>query len=137
MVSILIWIIWGFLAELLAKMIAASDLQIKNKHTHLQGWLLHYGVGIFFAFAYQQFFTGTRPLNKVKEGVIIGALTGVFGMLVWRLTFLLHPNPPRTNYRRFYGQLIVAHIIFGVVARLFLPRMGVAARHPRIQKKQA
>jgi hypothetical protein len=123
---------------LLAKMIANLNVPIKKEDTRLQGWLLHYGVGIFFAFTYRHFLKEIRPLDKVKAGLIIGALTGVFGMSVWRLTFLLHPKPPVTNYRRFYGQLLVAHVIFGVVTCLFLPRkQALMAAAPGLQKVYA
>jgi hypothetical protein len=84
------------------------------------GWLVHYSVGVFFAAIYKPILETWNIEPTVKNGAIIGGITGLFGAAIWNLTFRLHPLPPRINYRRFYGQLVIAHIIFGTVTILLL-----------------
>src|SRR6187551_577236 len=86
--------------RLLAGMI--DNLTPLNRHEAIKlGWLVHYSVGVFFALIYKPILEKAHIEPTVKNGAIIGGITGLFGAAIWNLTFHLHPNPPSINYRRF------------------------------------
>jgi len=80
---------------------------------HPAGWIIHYGVGLLFNILYWIVidYHGYRP--GLFLFVVLGAISGILGCLVWEVTFQLHPDSPRTNFREFYGQLFFAHVLFG------------------------
>lgn len=100
---------------LLANMIRSLMPHLHKENAYKAGWAVHYSVGIFFALVYKYILQKNRKTGSVKKGTIMGGLTGLAAVAIWQMTFRLHPNPPKTHYNRFYGQLVVAHIIFGVV----------------------
>ena len=112
--------------RLLAGMMEKLTTLNKDEATKI-GWLVHYSVGIFFALVYQSLVEKRLIQANVKSGLVIGGITGLFGVAIWHLTRSLHPKPPRTNYRKFYGQLVVAHIIFGTITIILLRRKNTGS----------
>ena len=98
---------------LLAEMVQKLHPSIPKNDAQIIGWVLHYGVGVFFASVYR--FLLKQKTANIKAGAIVGGITGLVGISIWQLSFLLHPRPPRTDYTKFYGQLMIGHIIFGIV----------------------
>jgi hypothetical protein len=80
----------------------------------LAGWGLHYGIGLGFAAGYKSFIGLTGAKTSFRNGLLYGALAGVTGILTWQSLFKIHPSPPKTHRTMFYGQLFVAHLIFGL-----------------------
>jgi hypothetical protein len=103
---------------LLAEMIQKINPSIRKSDAQTIGWIVHYGVGVFFASVYHYLLK--HKTGNVKTGAIVGGITGMAGVSIWQLLFLLHPRPPQTDYTKFYGQLMIGHIIFGIVTCLFL-----------------
>ena len=88
------------------------------------GWITHYTVGVLFTFLYEYLWQNTSIKPTVKSGAILGGLSGIAGVLSWKLAFKAHPAPPRTDYRKFYNQLLIAHIIFGMFVALTRKETG-------------
>lgn len=89
---------------------------LKDEDKHPAGWGLHYLAGIFFVASY--WFISNKALRKptATKIFLIGSLSGVVGIAVWKLLFVQHDNPPQ-NYRYgYYRQLLIAHIIFSAFA---------------------
>lgn len=95
-------------------------LPLKKDSSGVTGWLLHYSVGILFALIYNAILRKRRIQNPAAQGAMIGAVSGIAAVLIWETSFRLHPAPPAVDYKRYYGQLVIAHIIFGTVAILVL-----------------
>ena len=112
--------------QILNKLLQRMDfpLEIKNKH-HLAGWVLHYQVGIFFSIIYDLLWRKTSIRPTFINSVIMGAITGIFGILVWKTTFALHPNPPAIHFKEYYRQLLIAHVLFGIFAKLGYQLPGI------------
>lgn len=89
--------------------------RLNRRKSQLAGWLLHYAVGFVFCAAYAKLWKSKTPLMD-HYGIVPGAASGLIAVAVWRSAIKLHPRPPRTNYKKFYGQLIPAHMIFAVTA---------------------
>lgn len=104
--------------ELLNKLSNRVEKRFHMNHNDAEGWLMHYGVGLFFSSVYDQLWrkTGIRP--SVIQSILLGATTGVAGTAIWELTFRMHPNPPKIDFKEYYIQLLAAHAVFGLFAAL-------------------
>jgi hypothetical protein len=94
---------------------ARRDLGTSKKLSKPLGWVVHYGVAIGFTVGYQLLLGLARMQPTVKNGTLFGAAAGVTGNLSWKNLFDAHLVPPRTDKKRFYAQLLVAHLIFGII----------------------
>lgn len=104
--------------ELLNALIDRSKYlpQISDKTTHPAGWGAHYTIGILFVLSYKMLWEKSLEKPTLAKTLIIGAASGLVGILSWKIFFLEHDNPP-SNYRQgYYRQLFFAHIIFGISA---------------------
>ncbi|GAB2692798.1 hypothetical protein GCM10027037_15280 [Mucilaginibacter koreensis] len=79
------------------------------------GWLLHYATGTAFSAIYKQYLNKAGKKPNVSNGLAMGAISGVAGIAMWKSVFTAHPWPPKISHQRFFAQLFVAHLIFGVV----------------------
>lgn len=82
---------------------------------HLMGYLVHYLVGLFFSFFYFHLFNQKIISGKWRNFTWMGFINGIIGSLGWYLSIKIHSNPPKIKLGRYFLQLIVAHIIFGII----------------------
>ncbi len=87
---------------------------IDKQKASVAGWVAHYGVGVLFAAVYRQLWRKRKISFSSRSGLLLGALSGLLAAAVWKTVLNLHPSPPQLKYNRFYGQLIPAHVIFGL-----------------------
>ena len=91
---------------------------VKDNDTHPAGWGLHYLAGIAFVSAYWLLWHKALRKPRTSKILVIGAASGLIGIIVWKLLFTQHNNPPH-NYRYgYYRQLLIAHIVFSASALL-------------------
>ena len=90
-----------------------------SKHAKkIAGWGAHFAMGLVFAAIYVELWETKKIKHNLKNALILGALSGVIGLFIWKATFKVHPLPPWLNYTHFYLQRIPAHIVFAVGATL-------------------
>lgn len=89
-----------------------------KKATQLGGWATHYAVGLLFVVAYRELWKTGKIKKTMANGIILGALSGAFAVLIWKATMKAHPAPPGIDFTNYYIQLVPAHIVFGVCATL-------------------
>ncbi len=89
-----------------------------SKENTLDGWVVHYAVGFFFATIYDQIWTKHKSTPTISSGLILGGVNGAIAVGVWKATFELHPNPPKIEYKKYFGHLVVAHLVFGAFSAL-------------------
>ena len=69
---------------------------------------------------------------------MLGGLSGILAIIIWKSTFKLHPAPPKIQTGKYYGHLLITHFIFGAFAVLGY-KFGAGDRIPsqtkRIDKK--
>jgi hypothetical protein len=94
---------------------AKRNLGTSKKKSQPLGWATHYVVGLGFAIGYRLLLRATRLRPSPKNGIPFGAAAGVIGIFWWKNLFERHLLPPNTSKKRFFRQLIVAHLIFGLV----------------------
>lgn len=106
--------------ELLGKMLYRVIPGIKKPDSKVAGWCLHGATGLAFTIVYKVLLDHTKLKSNVPEAILLGVANGLAGVVIWKTTFLLHPNPPKINFRKFFGHLIVAHLFFATPALLIL-----------------
>ena len=120
--------------ELLAHLIAGPEGPYRGDDL-AKGWLAHYLVGAAFSLSYLQFFQGKYIQNPIAKGALFGGLYGIAGAAGWKAGFSAHPAPPQTDYKAYYGHLILAHILFGTLA-FGLPEQQSKAKSSEKQTKK-
>lgn len=104
--------------ELLAALEKKALPEEAKEFAAVAGWATHYTIGIFWAGVYKYLWQKTRIEPTVKSGLVLGGLSGLTGVLIWKATFNIHPNPPRIDFKKFYIQLLIAHLIFGLAVTI-------------------
>ncbi|HKH60227.1 MAG TPA: hypothetical protein VKA49_05320 [Flavitalea sp.] len=121
--------------ELLAILLRRLVPELNKKYSKIAGWNIHYAVGIAFAIIYSTLWEKNKLKASVKSGLLLGGLSGLLAIIIWKATFLLHPSPPNVEFKRYYGNLFVAHLVFGAFAsigykiaksNLLLPRITIS-----------
>ena len=104
--------------ELLNELIDRSDKlpDIKDKKEHPAGWLIHYSLGAVFVISYWILWRKSLKSPGIAKGLVIGAASGLIGILGWKIMFAASDNPPDNDRYRYYRQLFVAHLIFSTFA---------------------
>jgi hypothetical protein len=82
------------------------------------GWGAHYAVGLLFVLVYQELWKTGKIKKSIRNGILLGALSGALAVAVWKATIKSHPAPPWIDFTKFYIQLVPAHIVFAVCATL-------------------
>ena len=104
--------------EILGQLLRRLIPLIKKKYTRAAGWQAHYLVGILFAAVYIYLWSKKGITPTVKNGLLFGGISGLIAMGVWKSVMKMHPNPPLLHFKKFYMQLLPAHIVFGLAATL-------------------
>jgi hypothetical protein len=92
--------------------------EVQDNNTHPAGWGLHYATGIAFMGAYYLLWKKVLVKPTPARIMITGICSGAVGIVVWKLLFSQHKNPPH-NYRYgYYKQLMIAHLIFSITGLL-------------------
>ena len=99
--------------ELIGKMIKRTDIDLDKNESQFAGWLMHYLIGIAFAGAYEELIkvTGIKP--SIKNGAIMGALSGFPASATWHTSLEMHPAAPRKSNFEYYVELFLGHVVFG------------------------
>ncbi|MEJ2884271.1 hypothetical protein [Pedobacter sp. GR22-6] len=104
--------------EHLGTMVGRLAPLLSKRAKVIAGWGAHYAMGMIFAAVYVELWESGKIEHSLKNALILGALSGVVGFLIWKATFKVHPLPPAMNYTNFYLQRIPAHIVFAIFATL-------------------
>jgi hypothetical protein len=87
-----------------------------KKLNQTQGWAAHYAVGLLFAAVYVELWERRKLKPSFTNALMLGAASGGLAVLIWKLTFKMHPVPPWIRYNKYYTQLVPAHIVFALLA---------------------
>jgi hypothetical protein len=78
------------------------------------GWQAHYAFGTIWGLTYAFWKNGKHPLSRA---LLFGAMGGAAGVFLWKKAFDLNPRPPRIDYPKFYAEVFLAHLIFGLTVQ--------------------
>ncbi len=108
----------NFKEPVLLDKMAGRLLPVLNTKNRLAGWAIHFAVGLLFAETFAQFWKPGQNFANVKRGLVVGGLSGIAAILLWKFTLEAHPLPPAVDFVRFAGQLFIAHVVFGLFGAL-------------------
>jgi uncharacterized membrane protein YagU involved in acid resistance len=96
----------------------------------LVGWIMHFMIGVIFAFAYAFFFLNwVKHVNSnVLKGVIFGVAAFIFAQISMAMLGALMGGIPASNDSVALTMIgsIVGHVIFGIVVALLIKQEDVA-----------
>jgi hypothetical protein len=86
----------------------------KNQTHFITGYILHYLAGLIFSICYKFFWDRRKRKPGYMNSLIGGFINGIFGVGIWHTLFkAIHR--PWLGLKKYYLQLIIAHIIFGFI----------------------
>ncbi|MCC6412062.1 MAG: hypothetical protein IT270_10410 [Saprospiraceae bacterium] len=104
--------------EVLGELINRFPINFSKTQTQIAGWVAHYATGVGFEVLYSQLWKQKKIKPSLASGALLGAASGVAGILVWKAAFKAHPNPQPKNLKKYFGHLMLAHVVFGVFSAL-------------------
>lgn len=84
----------------------------------IAGWGAHFAMGLVLAAFYVELWETKKIKHTIRNGIILGAISGVLGYLIWKATFKAHPLPPWVDFSKYYLQRIPAHVVFAIGATI-------------------
>jgi hypothetical protein len=94
--------------------IRISNLEFEPKYTSAVGWILHYLVGLLFVVVYHWLWANKVIDDSWQSGLLLGAASGIVGILGWMVIFTLPLKSPRVAFASYYVQLFFAHLFFAM-----------------------
>lgn len=101
---------------LLTYILSALKMEVSPQTKTFLAWLLHYIIGLAFVVAYHFLWVYEIVEMSWPSAFVLGALSGVIGILGWMLMFEMVPKKPNIDFKGYYVQLFFAHIVFGITA---------------------
>ncbi len=94
----------------------ALRMELSASARKTTGWAIHYLIGALFVIGYHMIWKfEILPVNW-KSALILGAASGMLGILGWMLIFMIPANNPPVRFGQYYLQLFFAHIFFAAGA---------------------
>jgi hypothetical protein len=82
------------------------------------GWATHYTIGILMTLSFNVIWSALRVKPTFQRGLISGSIGGLIAIVSWRILFSALPSRSRNYYSKFYTQLFLAHLVFGLTVTL-------------------
>ncbi|HEX8561699.1 MAG TPA: hypothetical protein VF676_01855 [Flavobacterium sp.] len=101
---------------LLKKILQRLKVNLSEGWQKAAGWLIHYSIGLLFIIAYNLIWTYTYLDPTWFCGIVFGIISGGIGIAGWMVIFRLPKDAPRIDFRGYYLQLFVVHIVFALAA---------------------
>jgi hypothetical protein len=91
----------------------------KDNESHIHtAWAVHNLVGVTFSMVYALLWTFGIGKPDLKNGTVLGALSGLLGTAVWKTVIKTDKSLPRLSTGHLSANLIPAHILFGITAAM-------------------
>lgn len=103
-------------AHLLNGLLDRSKFSNSNiQKNNFLGWILHFTIGICMAAMLYFYYMYISNYISLWLGIVLGFVLGIIGIAGWLIMKNCHSKPPEINWYSFFIQLVVAHVVFGVV----------------------
>lgn len=104
--------------DVLRQLIKRLPTTESNDSAEVAGWGGHYAAGLLFVLVYHQLWKQNKIKPSIMSGALLGAASGLAGIIVWKIAFMVHPNPQRKNLNNYFRHLLFAHVVFGISSAL-------------------
>jgi len=78
------------------------------------GWMTHYTMGICWALLFELLFKKAAVKANFTNALVLGTMSGLTGIWIWRFAFKIHRTPPRIDFNQFYWHLLLAHVVYSL-----------------------
>lgn len=75
-------------------------------------WVIHYLIGVLFVIGYHLLWDNGIMQVSWLSTLILGVCIGLIGIFGWMILFNIIPKKPAIDYKGYYLQLFIAHLIF-------------------------
>lgn len=103
---------------LLTYVLTALHLKIPANFKIVLAWGLHYLIGLFFVMGYHFLWINNYVKLSLYSSIFLGAISGIIGIIGWIILFVIIPKKSTIDFKGYYLQLFIAHVIFGITALL-------------------
>jgi hypothetical protein len=100
--------------DVLARLVERLHITDSKNSAQVAGWGGHYAIGLLFMAIYYQLWKHKKIKPTLISGALLGLVSGVVGIISWKIMFNMHPNPPAKNLKNYFRHLLFAHVVFGV-----------------------
>jgi ABC-type Fe3+-siderophore transport system permease subunit len=97
-------------------LVGESNYKSPSTNAYIVGTVAHFSVGILFSLAYFLLWNWGIFRNNLEDSVIVGIISGVAAVVVWKSFLTLHSSPPQFSEINYFLALFLAHIVFAVVS---------------------
>ncbi|MFW6290120.1 MAG: hypothetical protein ACOC0R_04045 [Mariniphaga sp.] len=97
----------------------------ETRKNHPAGFVIHFITGTFFSKLFDTLWKKTVLHPDFGTSFSFGFISGLVGITGWHIFFTLHPDPPKVKQKKFYAQLLAAHVVFGVLNGLVYKNHGI------------
>ncbi len=104
--------------DVLAQLIKRLPNSYSEETAQIAGWGMHYTIGLLFVVIYNELWKQKNIDPTVTSGTLLGAASGLTGIIAWKIMFEAHPNPPAKDLKHYFRHLLFAHVVFGVFSAL-------------------
>lgn len=80
----------------------------------IAGWTLHYLIGLIFVVIFHVLWQWGLYNITWLTGLIYGIVIGIIGIGGWVVMFILSNYKPRIDFKGYYLQLFIAHLVFAM-----------------------
>ncbi len=101
---------------LLTYILTALHLELSPNFKIILGWFLHYLIGLFFVSGYHLLWLNEFLEISWPASILLGVISGIIGIISWVILFEIIPQKPNIDFKGYYFQLFIAHIIFSIIA---------------------
>ncbi|MCD0467286.1 hypothetical protein [Flavobacterium sp. ENC] len=99
---------------LLTYVLHKANIDISSKTKIILGWFLHYLIGFLFVLVYHLLWYYEFLEISWTVSILFGVISGIIGIVSWIILFEIIPQKPNIDYKGYYIQLLLAHVIFAV-----------------------
>lgn len=85
---------------------------------YLLAFLVHYGIGIFFAYLYAWILIEGIINLSLTSSILFGLAIGFIAIIGWRTFFALHPGPPMVILKYYLLVIGIGHIVLAITTAL-------------------
>ncbi|MBC8004593.1 MAG: hypothetical protein H7X84_03885 [Verrucomicrobia bacterium] len=80
----------------------------------IAGWTVHYIIGLIFVVIFHILWRWGLYEITWLTGLIYGIVIGIIGIGGWVVMFILSNYKPRIDFKGYYLQLFIAHLVFAM-----------------------
>ncbi|MBZ4034245.1 hypothetical protein K6T82_05670 [Flavobacterium sp. 17A] len=101
---------------LLTYVMSFLRIEVSLNVKSILAWVVHYLIGILFVIGYHVIWNNDIMEISWLTALILGICIGSIGIAGWMILFSLVPKKPAIDYKGYYIQLFIAHLIFSATA---------------------